>query len=100
VLRIGKGEGHVFGEVFLIDGIEQGEVLAAGELLSTPGEQLAALRGDRALEFTLAGGLFPKGLLVELQGVGVGLDADLDRAPRLVGVDVVQGRGRAWRSMR
>src|SRR5450755_2290843 len=67
-------------------------LLARLELLPLELQQLETLLFHAELQLVgpLAGVLEP--LLVELERVGVGLDADLDRATRLVGVDVVQRR--------
>ncbi len=55
-------------------------------------DQLELLLGHGPIELDLLVGLILELLAQEHQGVGVGLDADLDRAGRLVGVDVVERR--------
>ena len=59
--------------------------------LYAPGsQQLAPLLRDAALQLVALRGFVDQLFLEPLQRVRVGLDADLDRAGRLVGVDVVK----------
>jgi hypothetical protein len=69
-------------------------LLPVGELLRFHLQQLRGASLDaRCSSAPLLGDIFEP-LFVQLQAVGVGLDANLDRPAGLVGVDVVQRRVR------
>src|SRR5690606_1182589 len=95
---LGRGRGHVVADP-LAHGVERlvdrrVAALHLEQLLLLELEQLEALALDRLLKLVLALARVLEPLFVERERVRVGLDPDLDRSAGLVGVEVVERRGR------
>src|SRR5690606_25009208 len=89
--QFGFVEAYLFGQ--LLNGSCNLGILPvhAGELLLLQLEQLEALLVDGVGQVAFFGGDVFKALLLQPERVRVSLDADLDRASWLVGVEIVQG---------